>query len=210
MYGTLGQTIRAAQLIAARRRIDHFVPKADIGAAFRLVQSEPLRSPPLILDFHAQRDHPMDQIDGPEPLTKIRTLLRQTLAVRGETVSSAPNWTGAYAVVMHLSKPVRFDGRRLSQNLDAGWYAYAGSAYGPGGIRARLRRHFKKEKKLHWHVDHLTAVADDIHAVAVRNGSECEIIAQLTRSRVFWPVADGFGSSDCEICKSHLLEWRRK
>ena len=150
----------------------------------------------------------MDRKDRPELLTKVRALLRPALAVSGETVSAAPDWAGAYAVVIHSPGNVRLEGRRLFQCLSAGWYVYAGSAYGPGGIRARLRRHFRKKKKLHGHVDQLTTVADEIHALAIRSGSECEIVAKLARSPAFQPVADGFGSSDCKTCRSHLLAWR--
>ena len=151
----------------------------------------------------------LDRTDRSEPLTKICALLRPALPIDCNSLSKAPNGAGAYALALHLRKPVFFERARLTQNLRSGWYVYAGSAYGPGGIRARLCRHFKKTKKLHWHVDQLTGAAEDICAVAVPDGSECEIIATLARSRAFQFVAEGFGSSDCRICQSHLLAWRR-
>ena len=34
-----------------------------------------------------------------------------------------------------------------------GWYAYVGSAFGPGGLKSRLNRHFLKNGKAHWNID---------------------------------------------------------
>jgi len=36
-----------------------------------------------------------------------------------------------------------------------GWYAYMGSAC---GLRARVCRHLRQDKKLHWHIDYFLAV----------------------------------------------------
>ena len=151
----------------------------------------------------------MIQMNRSGPLTTIGALLRPAVPIDSGTLSTAPKEAGAYAVMLHLAIPVCFESSRLAQTLNAGWYVYAGSAYGPGGIRARLGRHLKKNKKLHWHVDQLTSVANGMRAIAVPNGSECEIVARLARSRAFRLVADGFGSSDCRTCQSHLLAWHR-
>ena len=43
--------------------------------------------------------------------------------------------------------------------LAPGCYVYAGSARGPGGIRARVRRHLRPDKTPHWHIDQVTAYA---------------------------------------------------
>jgi len=74
-------------------------------------------------------------------------------------------------------------------------------------LGARLRRHFRADKKLHWHIDHLTTVADGMSAIAVRDGSECGLAAVLSRSGTFRYAAERFGSSDCNSCPSHLLQW---
>lgn len=34
-----------------------------------------------------------------------------------------------------------------------GWYAYVGNAFGSGGIKSRLNRHFYGSGKKHWHID---------------------------------------------------------
>jgi Uri superfamily endonuclease len=40
--------------------------------------------------------------------------------------------------------------------LPAGRYLYCGSDKGPGGLKARLSRHFRHGKSVRWHVDQLT------------------------------------------------------
>lgn len=150
----------------------------------------------------------MAEISGPEPLTTIEALLQPASVIHAETVDSAPGCKGAYVLAIRLGAPVDFVRGRTGYALGAGWFAYSGSAYGPGGIRARLRRHFQSDKKLHWHVDHLTPVAQHIQAVALEGGSECELVARLIHSGTFEPAAEGFGSSDCNTCRSHLLRWR--
>ncbi|WP_338468594.1 DUF123 domain-containing protein [Novosphingobium sp. ZN18A2] len=88
-----------------------------------------------------------------------------------------------------------------------GWYAYAGSAKGPGGIGARLARHFRKDKRIHWHVDRLTVAAADFAALALPDGTECAIVRGLEGTGRFAHALKGFGSSDCPRCRSHLLRW---
>jgi Uri superfamily endonuclease len=101
---------------------------------------------------------------------------------------------------------VTFGNRQGS--LEPGWYAYVGSAYGPGGIAARLRRHFRADKRLHWHVDSLTLAASALTALFQPGGRECAIGERLRQSGHFTHVLEGFGSSDCASCPSHLLVWR--
>ncbi len=124
-----------------------------------------------------------------------------------DSAEEAPAAGGAYALAISLVAPteVRFSGRNTC--LEPGTYVYAGSAYGPGGIQSRLRRHFRSDKKLHWHVDWLTVSASDLAALAVVAGSECRIARCLSDLPSFAPVLDGFGSSDCKSCATHLLQW---
>lgn len=116
-----------------------------------------------------------------------------------------PQGKGAYLLFLQLSKPLRFKWRHRLVQLGPGWYAYAGNANGPGGIGARLRHHGRREKKIHWHVDHLTNAATQIHAFAAIGGSECTIVSRLLASHHFSVPLSGFGSSDCRRCPSHLL-----
>ena len=113
---------------------------------------------------------------------------------------------GAYLLIFGLEAsaplPKRFEGL----HLPAGRYVYAGSAYGPGGIRARCRRHLRRDKPRRWHVDWLTQAASEILIHAFREGDECALIRRLSKlAGIRFPVP-GFGSSDCHTCRSHLLQ----
>jgi len=119
-----------------------------------------------------------------------------------------PHGPGAYVLVLELAAPIVLPDRFDGAILPPGWYLYCGSARGPGGIAARVTRHFARTKKPHWHVDQVTVAAAFIAAVPVPDGDECALTAALSRSpRIEVPVP-GFGSTDCRVCTSHLLRWR--
>jgi Uri superfamily endonuclease len=72
-------------------------------------------------------------------------------------------------------------------------------------IRSRVKRHFRFDKKAHWHIDWLTVRAVEMLALAVADGHECELVEKLLKSPKFKVAAAGFGSTDCRLCESHLL-----
>ncbi len=120
----------------------------------------------------------------------------------GRALPAAP---GSYLLVFSLPEPVTFaSGHFRGRTVPAGWYAYAGSARGPGGLRARILRHMKKRKKRRWHIDWLTTAREDIFALCLAQESECELAAALAGAGFPAPLP-GFGSSDCARCKSHLF-----
>lgn len=123
------------------------------------------------------------------------------------TLDRAPMAAGAYALLIHAERDVIVRRSGFDHIFVPGWYVYAGSAYGPGGIGARLRRHFRQDKPIHWHVDHLTVAADALEAVVIEGGSECAIVSALSASPAFQPAVAGFGSSDCRVCAAHLLKF---
>jgi Uri superfamily endonuclease len=92
--------------------------------------------------------------------------------------------------------------------FQSGWYAYTGSALGPGGLDARLARHARKEKRIHWHVDYLLE-----HGLLVCSWQaicpirlECGWAAALSRSQNAQVYVCRFGASDCR-CPGHLIYW---
>ncbi len=113
----------------------------------------------------------------------------------------APPAPGAYALWLRLPAPLAVRAGKNAAVLAPGDYLYCGSANGPGGLRARLARHMRKEKRAHWHVDQLTVAADILGAFIVAGGSECALNATLEALPMPLP---GFGSSDCPRCVSHL------
>ncbi|MBN1485194.1 MAG: GIY-YIG nuclease family protein [Chloroflexia bacterium] len=119
---------------------------------------------------------------------------------------SLPAQPGTYVLVLHLPRPHTIAVGRLGEITFAeGYYLYVGSARGPGGLRARLRRHLRREKRLHWHVDYLRRWARPVEIYfAVGDGpGECHWRGLLQESGLSLPVP-GFGASDCR-CPSHLL-----
>lgn len=122
-----------------------------------------------------------------------------------EAVDTCPRDGGAYAVILRLPAAVTVPVPRPGGTLPAGLYVYLGAAYGPGGLRARLRRHVNGGGRRHWHLDYLRPAAD-VLAVAVRpGGSECAWTnALLAGADAGAPLAR-FGSSDCRRCPAHLL-----
>lgn len=65
---------------------------------------------------------------------------------------------GTYALVLFLAETQEIViGRLGKRRFLAGYYLYVGSAFGPGGLQARLGRHWRGSNKLRWHIDYLRA-----------------------------------------------------
>lgn len=121
------------------------------------------------------------------------------------TAEEIPALPGAYVLAIDLSELVVVSiGRNLSVPLAPGCYLYCGSAKGPGGLAARLARHMRHGKAIRWHVDNLTEAGTPLGAWTFLGGDECDLVAALSHLPV--PI-EGFGSTDCQSCKSHLLRW---
>ena len=109
---------------------------------------------------------------------------------------------GSYILLIELAEERTISVGSLKDiHFQSGCYAYAGSAM--GGLRSRLDRHLKIDKKFRWHIDYFLRWASvrDIIIYETEERIECTIAETL--SRRFKPVP-GFGSSDCK-CASHLF-----
>ena len=95
-----------------------------------------------------------------------------------------------------------------AMTVRSGVYVYVGSAFGPGGLRARVGRHARGDGALHWHVDYLRA-ATALEAVWYTHDPERR---ECTWAAVFRALpgasvpVDGFGASDC-TCPAHLVRF---
>lgn len=115
-----------------------------------------------------------------------------------------PAKKGSYILVLDLAEDTLLKiGRLGTFEFPAGLYLYCGSAL--NGLEARIRRHLQRDKKRHWHIDYLTAVAPVVQVwwVADEQRWECQW-AQAIAAQDCEVVARGFGSSDCR-CPTHLL-----
>jgi Uri superfamily endonuclease len=119
-----------------------------------------------------------------------------------------PDSPGTYVLILHLSRSAE-DIRigRLGQfRFPSGWYAYVGSARGPGGLAARLARHLRQAKPLHWHIDYLRAQVQPVkvwYATGTQK-RECAWARALSGLPGASLPVPGFGASDCP-CSAHLI-----
>lgn len=126
--------------------------------------------------------------------------------------SDAPHVKGVY--ILHLSIKTKTSAKvgRLGRIVfAAGYYAYVGSAFGPGGLSARLAHHLRRATSPHWHMDFLRphGVVDKIWWSRAAPASEHLWARALMRLRGARMPVRGFGSSDCR-CDSHLIHLRRR
>jgi len=115
---------------------------------------------------------------------------------------------GTYLLLIRLPVPARITVGRLGEvDFPRGWYVYCGSAM--RGIEARVARHRRRQKRLHWHIDFLLAHPATRLAAWRTFPSRRRLECHLNRRVLALPgarqVAPGFGASDCtHRCGSHL------
>lgn len=118
-----------------------------------------------------------------------------------------PSDRGTYALMLQSHVSVSLDVGALGKvTMHPGYYLYVGSAFGPGGLRARISRHAKRSKKQHWHIDYLRKHADLKAAwfdnyPAIQEHQWANALEKAPGMRI--PVLR-FGASDC-ACASHLF-----
>lgn len=113
--------------------------------------------------------------------------------------------SGLYALLIELRTRASVAVGRLGRlTFSPGYYVYVGSA--KLNLRSRLARHWRRRKRLHWHVDYLLRRGRPADAVRFpwRAGGECALVRSALDSGLAHVPAPGFGSSDCR-CPAHLL-----
>ncbi len=147
---------------------------------------------------------------GPRPLARRsgrpgRASAGTAVRTRGVHVEEAPEGPaalgGSYIVVFRLVADATVAVGALGTfDFPPGHYAYVGSAFGPGGVRARTGRHRTPVKeKMRWNVDFLTPHVTAIalwwtHDTARR---ECLWSAALAATPGIDCPAPEFGARDC-------------
>jgi Uri superfamily endonuclease len=120
-----------------------------------------------------------------------------------------PKQPGTYVLSMRLSSGRTISVGRLGEfRFVAGWYAYVGSARGPGGLAARVSRHLRESKVYHWHIDYVRAHAEPVMVwytvgTVKRECSWASVLSELPGASL---PASGFGASDCQ-CLGHLVHF---
>lgn len=115
--------------------------------------------------------------------------------------------SGTYVIVLEMYCKSRIVVGALGGTLfHPGYYLYVGSAFGPGGLGARIKHHTRLSTRPHWHIDYLRARTDFIEAWYLR-GKTCgehELADFIASVRGISPAVPGFGSSDCR-CRTHFF-----
>lgn len=114
---------------------------------------------------------------------------------------------GVYLLVCELSENQEISIGKLGRFFfQKGEYLYVGSAFGPGGIGARVNHHLKISEKPHWHMDYLRKFVSIRELWLYETEKRLEHAWAhifLNRPDARTPIP-GFGSSDC-MCKTHLF-----
>jgi Uri superfamily endonuclease len=122
------------------------------------------------------------------------------------------NHSGTYALILSSSNKRQIAvGKLGTLQLKPGFYIYIGSAFGPGGLKARIAHHCKRPARPRWHLDYLGSFLDLVeiwytYDPVHREHQWAQTLSATKGATV--PLA-GFGSSDCR-CKSHLFFFNSK
>jgi Uri superfamily endonuclease len=148
-------------------------------------------------------------------LSEVSVVKKQTFSQippLAEVIQQIPTDKGTYALIYRCDALFRTNAGKLGPVFfSIGHWIYIGSAFGPGGLKARLGHHLKPSPHPHWHLDYvkhaLTPVEIWLTTDAVKH--EHAWAGDLSRLRgATCPIA-GFGASDC-ACRAHLIYLRRR
>ncbi|MCF6334719.1 MAG: DNA/RNA nuclease SfsA [Spirochaetales bacterium] len=135
------------------------------------------------------------------------TLVNLHIPIDIKPVKFAEEDSGIYIVVVRLENDKNIPTGKLKYSeYKSGYYTYAGSA--KINLSKRIKRHRNKKKKtFHWHIDYLTANADEVKTFGIYTDrfSECDITKGL--EEIGGSEIPNFGSSDCR-CSSHLFYFK--
>jgi Uri superfamily endonuclease len=124
-------------------------------------------------------------------------------------VNKIPGVKGYYILVIEVCRKTVISVRSGKRFMfEPGFYFYIGSAHGPGGLRGRLLRHLRREKKRFWHIDYLlssnnTCIKGFYILPTNTKTPDYESIISRKLLGIFKPI-HGFGCSDKQKDISHL------
>jgi len=119
-----------------------------------------------------------------------------------------PEAKGTYVLIAFVAQMKRLEiGRLGAYDIVPGYYAYVGSAFGEGGLCARIGHHLESTATPHWHIDYLLGVAEPVEVWYTRAHQKlehrwAELLEKAPRFRV---LIRRFGSSDYHRSRSSHL-----
>lgn len=102
-------------------------------------------------------------------------------------------------------------GKLGTLDLQPGYYVYVGSAFGPGGVRARIMHHIQRSSRPHWHIDYLKphCTLEEIWVEYSEMKQESVWVERLSNCvRSSTPLI-GFGASDGRA-DAHLFHFNSR
>ena len=124
-----------------------------------------------------------------------------------------PEDKGTYVLIASLAQMKRLEiGSLGRQDIVPRFYLYVGSAFGAGGLRARIGHHLESTADPHWHIDYLLAAAEPVEVWFTTAETKLEhrwadLLENAPQFRI--PIAR-FGSSDYHRSRaSHLFYLKR-
>ncbi len=122
--------------------------------------------------------------------------------------------SGTYLLEIYAPEEFEIKAKKfIGVKFPPGYYYYSGSAQ--KGYNARLTRHLKESKTLHWHIDYLTTKkSNKITTIFLFENAprerECEVVQTLINEFHMDDSFSGFGNGDCKTCGTHLLYSKEK
>lgn len=123
-----------------------------------------------------------------------------------------PALGGTYVLILESRVDTEVEIGRLGRMvLQQGFYLYVGSAFGPGGLWARVGRHVKKNKPQRWHIDYLRP---HLRLETICYSTDPERYEDTWSERITgWPAVEipmpGFGASDSHAV-THLFYFQMR
>ncbi|GAB6135157.1 GIY-YIG nuclease family protein [Thermococcus prieurii] len=103
---------------------------------------------------------------------------------------------GSYFLVIRLDEGKRIRTKGKTFELKPGYYVYVGSAM--NSLEKRVARHFRREKRLHWHIDYFLKEAELLRAYLIP--SKVKLEEELSREvSKFGEPIPGFGAGDVKV-----------
>jgi Uri superfamily endonuclease len=125
-----------------------------------------------------------------------------------------PEDKGTYILIASVAQMKRLEiGSLGAFAFVPGFYAYVGSAFGAGGLRARVGHHLESTAAPHWHIDYLLGIAEPVEVwfSTASQKLECHWAGLLEKASNFRTPIARFGSSDYHRSRSsHLFYTKRR
>jgi Uri superfamily endonuclease len=117
-----------------------------------------------------------------------------------------PALPGTYLLVFTATAKLSITVGRLGRlELVPGCYIYIGSAFGPGGLRARVKHHCAISHRPHWHLDYVRpqlCLQQVWYSIATHRLEHAWAESMYYTMQMQIPLP-GLGASDCQ-CHTHF------